>query len=71
MRDGDLPGWGTNIGSRLSMSKDECAQACNEKTSCLSFEHSESMMLCNLNELAEPTLGAFRDFAFCKKGGLS
>ena len=70
-RDGDIPGWGTNIGSRLSLTKEQCANACNDQYRCLSFEHSKTAMLCNLNKIAEPTKAEnYMDYAFCMKAGL-
>ena len=70
-RNGDIPGWGTILGSKLSLTKEECAQSCNQKDSCRSFEHSDSMKLCNLNKIGEPKLGPYKDFAFCKKKGMA
>ena len=67
IRSGDLPGWGTDLGSRLSLTRQECVDKCTEKNECLSFEHRTSTNQCNLNRIAEPTQGAYRDFAFCVK----
>lgn len=66
-RSGDIPGWGSDLGGRLRLSRQECAIKCNEKRDCLSFEQSESRNLCNLNRIAEPTQGPYEEFAFCVK----
>ena len=69
-RDGDIPGWGTDIGSRLSLTREGCANRCNAQARCLSFEHSNTEKLCNLNKIAEPTKSVnHRDYAFCTKTG--
>ena len=69
-RNGDISGWGSDIGTRLSLTREECANACNDQDLCLSFEHSNTALLCNLNKIAEPTTGAnYGDYAFCKKTG--
>ena len=69
-RDGDIPGWGTDIGSALSLTREECADACTDENQCLSFEHSNSASLCNLNKMAEPTNEEnYLDYAFCTKTG--
>ena len=68
-RDGDIPGWGTDIGSRLSLTREECANVCTEEEQCMSFEHSNSALLCNLNKIAEPNSGSYKDYAFCTKTG--
>ena len=67
-RDGDLPGWGTDIGSQLDLSLEDCAERCNGETTCLSFEHSPTEIKCNLNQIAEPSRGTYRDYIFCTKG---
>ena len=65
---GDEPGWGTDLGSRLSLSLQECADECSKKTACLSFEQSSSNKLCNLNRVAKPkNQGPYKDFVFCMK----
>ena len=66
-RSGDIPGWGSNLGGRLRLSRQECADECNKNQYCLSFEHSDTRELCNLNRIAKPTQGSFEDFAFCVK----
>ena len=66
---GDLPGWGTDLGRALNLTKDQCTQRCSLHDQCLSFEHSEYQMKCNLNKLAQPTLGPYKDFVFCTKNG--
>ena len=68
-RQGDLPGWGTDIGSALDLSRQECAEKCDGASSCMSFEHSDTEMKCNLNKIAEPSQGPFRDYVFCTKMG--
>ena len=67
-RDGDLPGWGTDIGSQLDLSLEDCAGRCNSESTCLSFEHSPTEIKCNLNQIAEPSRGTYRDYIFCTKG---
>ena len=71
-RSGDVAGWGTDIGSKLPLTRQECANSCNENSLCLSFEHSNTELLCNLNKIAEPTEGLlpFQDYAFCVKTGM-
>ena len=69
-RDGDIPGWGTDIGSRISLTREECANACTEEEQCMSFEHSNTALLCNLNKVADPTTEAnYEDQVFCTKIG--
>ena len=65
---GDVPGWGSDLGSALPLTEGQCAFKCNETDECLSFEHSLVEMACNLNRIAEPTTGADKDFKFCIKG---
>ncbi|KAL5249273.1 hypothetical protein ACHWQZ_G018210 [Mnemiopsis leidyi] len=65
---GDIPGWGTYLGSALKVpSVSWCARLCDALTECLSFEHSNSSDLCNLNTGATPTVSKYMDYAFCKK----
>ena len=64
-----MPGWGTDIGSSLDLTKQQCAEKCNGENSCMSFEHSDTEMKCNLNKIAEPSLGPYRDYVFCTKNG--
>ena len=68
-KEGDLPGWGTNIGRALHLTRQQCAEKCNGENSCMSFEHSDTEMKCNLNKIAEPSRGPFRDYVFCTKMG--
>ena len=68
-RKGDVPGWGSDIGSRLDLTLEQCAKRCNNEISCLSFEHSPSKKKCNLNKIAEPTQDPNADFMFCTKTG--
>ena len=65
---GHLPRHGSNIGS-FNVTKEECALKCNGEKTCLSFEHSNTNMKCNLNEIAEPSQGPYLDFIFCTKTG--
>ena len=65
---GDLPGWGSDLGSALELTEGQCAHRCDELHDCLSFEHSQIQMKCNLNRIAEPTSEAYEDFKFCIKG---
>jgi len=67
LKSGDLPGWGSDLGERLYLSRQQCADKCSKHRDCLSFEHSKTTNLCNLNRIAEPTEGPFQDFAFCMK----
>ena len=68
-KQGDLPGWGTDIGSALHLTRQECAEKCDGEKICMSFEHSDTEMKCNLNKIAEPSQGPFRDYVFCTKIG--
>ena len=69
---GDIPGWGTDLGSALKVSSREwCARLCNALSRCLSFEHSSKSQLCNLNTGATPTANKYLDYAFCTKQGLA
>lgn len=34
---------------------------------CRSYECSTSLLVCNLNTQADPSVGAFRDYVFCTK----
>ena len=69
--EGDEPEWGSYLGGKLNLNRQECAEACSEKVECLSFEHSNSKMLCNLNLVSKPRTAPYRDFAFCQKSGNS
>ena len=69
VKQGDLPGWGTGLGSRLPLTRQGCADKCSGKDECLSFEHSNSQMLCNLNKVALPSRPRNSDFTFCMKTG--
>ena len=66
---GDLPGWGTDIGRALDLTRQQCAEKCNGENRCMSFEHSDTEMKCNLNKIAEPSQGPYHDFVFCTKIG--
>ena len=66
---GDVPGWGSDIGSRLDLTLEQCAKRCSNEISCLSFEHSFSKKKCNLNKISEPTQEPNADFIFCTKTG--
>ena len=69
-RKGDLPGWGNGIGGSYDLTRRECAQKCNGDDRCMSFEHSDTQMKCNLNKIAEPSQGQYLDFVFCTKTAL-
>ena len=62
-----MPGRGSDLGAELSLARQDCADKCTEKQNCLSFEHSETKTLCNLNRVAEPTKGPNQDFVVCVK----
>ena len=64
-----MPGWGTDIGSSLDLTRLKCAEKCNGENSCRSFEHSDTEMKCNLNKISEPSQSPFRDYVFCTKKG--
>jgi len=64
---GDIPGWGSSLGSKLYLTRDKCAEECDRFSDCLSFEHSNSEFLCNLNVLEEPTARKYKDYVFCSK----
>ena len=66
-KEGDLPGWGTDLGSALDLTREECAMKCNREKACMSFEHSPTQMKCNLNKIAEPSQRPYKDFVFCTK----
>ena len=66
-KEGDLPGWGTDLGSALDLTREECAMKCNREKTCMSFEHSPTQMKCNLNKIAEPSQRPYKDFVFCTK----
>ena len=66
-KEGDLPGWGTDIGSALDLTREECEMKCNHEKACMSFEHSPTQMKCNLNKIAEPSQRPYKDFVFCTK----
>ena len=68
-KEGDLPGWGTDIGSALDLTRQECAQKCNGEKRCMSFDHSNTQMKCNLNKIPYPSQGPNKDFIFCTKTG--
>ena len=67
IKSGDSPGWGSDLGGRLYLSRQQCADKCSKHRDCLSFEHSKTNNLCNLNRIAEPTEEPFEDFTFCMK----
>ena len=66
---GNIPGWGSYLGSGLELTRNECAERCNVENFCLSFEHSSSEKRCNLNEFGEPTVEPYKDYVFCTKQG--
>ncbi|XP_063675194.1 uncharacterized protein LOC134811957 [Bolinopsis microptera] len=67
---GDIKGWGTaELGSMLVIGlREECANRCDALPLCLSFEHSNTAKLCNLNKIAMPSKSQnYEDYAFCRK----
>ena len=64
---GDIPGWGTSLGSKIKATRQECAKMCSRHTGCLSFEHSNTEFLCNLNTVEQPSNRKYKDYAFCSK----
>ena len=68
-KQGDIPGWGSYLGSALNLTQHQCMEKCDLEDFCLSFEHGSSQMRCNLNELADPTQGPYEDYVFCMKNG--
>ena len=62
-----MPGRGSDLGAELNLARKDCADKCTEKQDCLSFEHSDTKSLCNLNRIAEPTKGSNQDFVACVK----
>ena len=70
--EGDIWGWGSDLGSKLSVSSiEECASKCDALPLCLSFEHSSTEQLCNLNKIARPSHPKAGDYLFCRKLGES
>ena len=64
---GDILGWGSYLGSKLYLTREKCAEECDRFVDCLSFEHSNTAFLCNLNTIEEPSKGPFKDYVFCSK----
>jgi len=67
---GDIPGWGTvdGVGGAQRVPHcDQCARLCSNNANCLSYECSMTDLNCNLNNVANPTTGAYKDYAFCTK----
>ena len=64
---GDVPGWGTSLSSKFPASREECAASCDRHVDCLSFEHSNTELFCNLNTVESPSVGQYKDYAFCSK----
>ena len=48
---------------------DDCANLCASFVTCLSYECSSTALKCNLNAQADPSRGAYLDYAFCTKMG--
>merc|ERR1712190_518904 len=65
---GDIPGNGIG-GLRQVPDCNECARLCSDLDNCLSYECSATELKCNLNSDANPTAGAWKDYAFCTKNG--
>ena len=70
---GDVAGWGSLPGGRLSSVDDieTCAGHCDANSNCCSFEYSPRTKNCNLNSECRPTQGVFEDYNFCVKGNFS
>jgi len=69
---GDVRGWGKvdGVGGGQQVPNcNECAELCSDHDNCLSYECSETELKCNLNSDANPTAGAWKDYAFCTKNG--
>ena len=64
---GDLPGWGTSLGSKIQATREQCANRCSHDDRCLSFEHSNTEFLCNLNTIEDPSVKQYKDYIFCSK----
>merc|ERR1712039_745031 len=63
---GDIPGNG--IGGLQQVSNcNECGKLCSDRSTCLSYECSPTELKCNLNNVANPTAGAYGDYNFCTK----
>merc|ERR1712083_191750 len=65
---GDIPGNGIG-GLRQVPDCNECARLCSDLDNCLSYECSATELKCNLNNVGNPTAGAWKDYAFCTKNG--
>ena len=65
--DGDVTGWGSSLGSQLSLTREKCAEECDRFADCLSFEHSNTESSCNLNTIEEPSARKYKDYVFCSK----
>ena len=66
---GGLPGFGSDIGSSLGLTRYECALKCNGDKSCMSFQHSNTQKKCNLSKIVEPSPAPYLDFIVCTKTG--
>lgn len=68
---GDIPGWGEvdgEGGGKAVPSCKVCADLCDDKSACQSFECSPTEKKCNLNVRREPTHGVnYQDYRFCMK----
>merc|ERR1712048_948517 len=66
---GDIPGAGAVATGQPVSHCDDCAKLCSDHADCLSYECSMTDLNCNLNNVANPTAGAWKDYAFCTKNG--
>merc|ERR1712019_310637 len=69
MQIGDIPGAGAVATGQPVSHCDDCAKLCSDHADCLSYECSMTDLNCNLNNVANPTAGAWKDYAFCTKNG--
>ena len=65
---GDIGGSGQISGPHTENSISGCADRCDGKPECCSFEYSTSENKCNLNRDCSPTSGVYNDYYFCVKG---
>ena len=67
--EGVITGWGSHLGSKLKLNISECAKRCDAEPECLSIEHMNVQMLCDLNTIALPNRGPYYDQVLCRKQG--
>ena len=46
----------------------ECGKLCEDNPICRSYEYSNTVRKCNLNAVAAPSEGIYKDYAFCVSG---